>query len=129
MQGAGGTTYKHIGKLNVLCTCDLYNEGIDIPSVDTLLFLRPTQSPVVLQQQLGRGLRLSNDKESCLVIDLVGRHRVDFRFDRLLTLLSGLPRGDLAESVEKGFASLPPGCHIHLDHIERSPVAVDPQTE
>jgi hypothetical protein len=110
------------GEVNVLCTCDLYNEGIDIPSVDTLLFLRPTQSPVIIQQQLGRGLRLAPDKDSCLIIDLVGRHKVDFRFDRMFGILSGLPRTQLISAVEHGFSSLPPGCHIQLDKLTREQV-------
>ncbi len=109
-------------EVTVLCTCDLYNEGIDIPSVDTLLFLRPTQSPVVFQQQLGRGLRLYDKKESCVVIDLVGRHRADFRFDRLLAVLTGLPRATLIEQVQHGFSTLPPGCHLQLDRISRQQV-------
>ena len=54
------------GELCALVTVDLYNEGIDLPMVDTLLLLRPTQSPVLFQQQIGRGLRLSPGKESCL---------------------------------------------------------------
>jgi superfamily II DNA or RNA helicase/HKD family nuclease len=110
------------GEIQVICTCDLYNEGIDIPDVDTLLILRPTQSPVLIQQQLGRGLRLSPGKESCLVIDLVGRHNAEFRFDRMLGLLSGLPRSELKEATEHGFAKLPPGCHIHLDRLTRDQV-------
>ena len=61
-------------EVNVITTCDLYNEGVDIPSVDTLLLLRPTQSPVVFQQQIGRGLRLSEGKHCCLILDFVGRH-------------------------------------------------------
>lgn len=107
------------GEVNVLCTCDLYNEGIDIPDVDTLLFLRPTQSPVVFQQQLGRGLRLAKGKESCVVIDLVGRFRNDFRADKILGIMTGLPRQRLIEELEKGFSHLPPGCHIQLDRISR----------
>lgn len=62
------------GELSVLVTVDLYNEGVDLPFVDTLLLLRPTQSPVVFQQQIGRGLRLHPGKDSCLVLDFVGQH-------------------------------------------------------
>lgn len=102
------------GEIAAIVTCDLYNEGVDLPLVDTLLLLRPTQSPVLFQQQIGRGLRLANGKESCLVLDFVGRHRQEFRFDRLLSTITGLSRGQLVEAVEKGFGSLPPGCHIHL---------------
>jgi superfamily II DNA or RNA helicase len=102
------------GELCALVTVDLYNEGIDLPLVDTLLLLRPTQSPVLFQQQIGRGLRLAPGKESCLVLDFVGQHRAEFRFDRLLSSLTGLSRRELVDSVENGFGSLPPGCHIHL---------------
>lgn len=110
------------GEVAALVTCDLYNEGVDLPMVDTLLLLRPTQSPVLFQQQIGRGLRLSPGKESCLILDFVSRHREDFRFDRLLSTLTGLPRGQLIEAVDKGFGSLPPGCHIHLQRQAREQV-------
>ena len=102
------------GKVAALVTCDLYNEGVDLPLVDTLLLLRPTQSPVLFQQQIGRGLRLAKGKESCLILDFVGRHREEFRFDRLLSTITGLSRGQLIDAVENGFGALPPGCHIQL---------------
>ena len=108
-----------VREVNVLCTCDLYNEGIDIPEVDTLLLLRPTQSPVLYQQQLGRGLRLLFGKTSCLILDFVGRHREDFRFDRLYQILTGLSRVHLIKAVEEGFSQLPPGCYLHLDRVSR----------
>lgn len=95
------------GELCALVTVDLYNEGVDLPLVDTLLMLRPTQSPVLFQQQLGRGLRLSPNKDSCLVLDFVGQHHSDFRFDRLLSGMTGLTRRELIEAVEQGFGSLP----------------------
>lgn len=110
------------GEVCVLVTCDLYNEGVDIPQVDTLLLLRPTQSPVLFQQQLGRGLRLYPGKTCCLVLDFVGRHRQEFRFDRLFSVLTGLTRGQLVEAVEKGFSGLPPGCHIQLQPQARDQV-------
>lgn len=110
------------GEIAAIVTCDLYNEGVDLPLVDTLLLLRPTQSPVLFQQQIGRGLRLAAGKESCLVLDFVGRHRQEFRFDRLLSTLTGLPRGQLIDAVDKGFGALPPGCHIHLQRQTREQV-------
>lgn len=110
------------GELCALVTVDLYNEGIDLPMVDTLLLLRPTQSPVLFQQQIGRGLRLAPGKESCLVLDFVGHHRTEFRFDRLLSSLTGLSKRELLENVENGFGSLPPGCHIHLQRQTREQV-------
>ncbi len=110
------------GELCALVTVDLYNEGVDLPMVDTLLLLRPTQSPVLFQQQIGRGLRLAPGKESCLVLDFVGQHRADFRFDPLLSNLTGLSRRELVDGVESGFGSLPPGCHIHLQRQTREQV-------
>lgn len=110
------------GEVCALVTVDLYNEGVDLPTVDTLLLLRPTQSPVLFQQQLGRGLRLAPDKDCCLVLDFVGQHRADFRFDRLLSGITGLTRRELMEAVDQGFGSLPPGCHIHLQQQTREQV-------
>jgi superfamily II DNA or RNA helicase/HKD family nuclease len=110
------------GELCALVTVDLFNEGVDLPFVDTLLLLRPTQSPVLFQQQIGRGLRLAEGKESCLVLDFVGQHRTDFRFDRLLGTLTGRSRRELLDDVEQGFGHLPPGCHIQLQRQTREQV-------
>lgn len=110
------------GELCALVTCDLYNEGVDLPSVDTLLLLRPTQSPVLFQQQIGRGLRLHEGKQSCLILDFVGRYREEFRFDRLLSAITGLSRGQLSDSVEKGFSSLSPGCLIQLQQFTKEQI-------
>lgn len=109
-------------ELCALVTVDLYNEGVDLPFVDTLLLLRPTQSPVLFQQQIGRGLRLASGKDSCLVLDFVGQHKADFRFDRLFSSLTGLSRQELLVSVNEGFASLPPGCYLHLQPQTRKQV-------
>jgi superfamily II DNA or RNA helicase/HKD family nuclease len=107
------------GAVAVLVTVDLYNEGVDLPFVDTLLFLRPTQSALVFQQQLGRGLRLCAGKSTCLVLDFVGQHREDFRFDRLLSGVTGLTRRELEDGLENGFSTLPAGCHIQLHRQAR----------
>ena len=63
------------GELDAIFTVDLFNEGVDIPAVDTLLFVRPTESLTVFTQQVGRGLRLHPDKEACVIIDLIGNYR------------------------------------------------------
>jgi superfamily II DNA or RNA helicase len=110
------------GEVCALVTCDLYNEGVDLPSVDTLLLLRPTQSPVLFQQQIGRGLRLYEGKQSCLVLDFVGRYRTDFRFDRLISTITGLSRGEMIDAVEGGFSALPAGCHIQLQRVTKDQI-------
>ena len=63
------------GELDVIFTVDLFNEGVDIPPVDTLLFVRPTESLTVFTQQIGRGLRLHDEKDHCVIIDLIGNYR------------------------------------------------------
>ena len=111
-----------LGTVCVLVTVDLFNEGVDIPAVDTLLLLRPTQSQVLFQQQIGRGLRLSTGKESCLILDFVGKHTAEFRFDHLLGQLTGLDRRQLIDGVENGFSQLPAGCHIQLQQQSREQI-------
>ena len=116
---AAATTRLRDRDVNVLFTCDLFNEGIDLPFVDTLLFLRPTSSATVFLQQMGRGLRLSEGKPSCLILDFVGQHRREFRFDSVLSAVTGIPRGRLPREVEAEFPTLPAGCVIQLDRVAK----------
>ncbi|HEV8322532.1 MAG TPA: DUF3427 domain-containing protein [Myxococcota bacterium] len=106
-------------KVNVLFTCDLYNEGVDLPFVDTLLLLRPTMSATLFLQQLGRGLRHHAAKSTCLVLDFIGRHRDEFRFDAVLSAFTGVPRARLRRDLEEGFPFLPSGCSVQLDEVSR----------
>ncbi len=103
------------GRVRVVFSVDLFNEGVDVPVVDTLLMLRPTESPTLFLQQLGRGLRRSKDKGFCTVLDFVGTHRKEFRFDRRYRALLGGTRRDIERSVQQGFPFLPAGCYMHLD--------------
>ncbi len=94
--------------VNILFAADLFNEGLDIPDVDTVLFLRPTESATVFLQQLGRGLRRTPDKAVLTVLDFVGHHRKEFRFDQKLRALTGATRSGLERQVKEGFPfSLP----------------------
>jgi superfamily II DNA or RNA helicase/HKD family nuclease len=102
-------------RVNVVFSVDLFNEGVDVPAVDTLLMLRPTDSPTLFLQQLGRGLRRHPSKSVCTVLDFVGHHRSEFRFDRRFGALLGGSRNDVAKQVERGFPFLPAGCHMELD--------------
>jgi len=105
------------GELRAVFTVDLFNEGIDVPNVDTLLLLRPTESPTLFLQQLGRGLRKAEGKGACTVLDFVGTHRKEFRFDRRLRALLGGSRADVERQVRNDFPFLPAGCSFHLDHV------------
>ena len=104
----------HGGHIKVLFSVDLFNEGVDVPAVDTLLMLRPTESGTLFLQQLGRGLRRNHNKSVCTVLDFVGRHRAEFRFDLKLSALLRVGRGTLKAQIEQGFPFLPAGCHFHL---------------
>ena len=104
-------------RVNIVFSVDLFNEGVDVPVVDTLLMLRPTDSPTLFLQQLGRGLRRAEGKNICTVLDFVGLHRKEFRFDRRFRALLGGSRKNVIEQIENGFPFLPAGCHMELDHV------------
>ncbi len=106
-------------EIAILFSVDLFNEGVDVPNVDTLLLLRPTDSPTLFLQQLGRGLRKHPGKGTCLVLDFVGQHRREFRFDRRFQALLGGSRKHVERQVEAGFPFLPAGCHLELEHRAR----------
>jgi len=90
--------------------------------VDTLLLLRPTDSPTLFLQQLGRGLRRAPGKEAGLVLDFVGQHHQRYRLDRRYRALLGGSRRGLVDAVEQGFPLLPAGCHLELDRVARERV-------
>jgi superfamily II DNA or RNA helicase/HKD family nuclease len=110
------------GSIQILCVVDIYNEGIDVPNVNTVFFFRPTESATVFLQQLGRGLRRSPGKSELVVFDLTCRQRMEFRFDRRLRALLGHTPRELHEAVSSGFGRLPAGCHLHFDEIARDEV-------
>ena len=89
-------------EVNVLFTVDVFNEGLDIPDVDTVLFLRPTESSTIFMQQLGRGLRRTHRKAVLTVLDFVGYHRKEFNFSRKFGVLTGYPREAPREGCEGG---------------------------
>ena len=105
------------GKVQVVFSVDLFNEGVDVPTVDTVLMLRPTESATLFLQQLGRGLRTARGKTICTVLDFVGAHRREFRFDLRYRALLGGSRRELQRAVEDGFPYLPAGCHMQLDQV------------
>jgi superfamily II DNA or RNA helicase/HKD family nuclease len=113
----------HAGSLEALCVVDLFNEGIDLPLVDRVVMLRPTESKIVFLQQLGRGLRAATGKTRLEVIDFVGNHRVFA--SRLVHLLSLVPRAEGAASAAAfavlkaylagGEPELPAGCVLDVE--------------
>lgn len=108
--------------INLIFVVDLYNEGVDIPEVDTVMFLRPTESLTVFLQQLGRGLRLHNDKECLTVLDFIGAQRKEFRFASRFRALSVKPTAKLDQEIESEFPHLPSGCVIKLERVAQQRV-------
>lgn len=106
-------------EVNVLFAVDLFNEGVDLPQIDTVFFLRPTESATVFLQQLGRGLRRAEGKDCLTVLDFIGKANRNFRFDLRFRALTGMSGGALRRQLEEGFPLLPAGCSMQLDRVAR----------
>jgi len=105
------------GELDVVCAVDMFNEGVDLPDLDTVMMLRPTESRILWLQQFGRGLRKAAADKRLKVIDYIGNHRT---FLLKPQTLFGLPAGDqnilnLIEQYQAGTLALPPGCSVVYD--------------
>lgn len=107
-------------RINILFAVDLFNEGLDIPEVDTVLFLRPTESATVFLQQFGRRLRRTRDKAVLTALDFVGHQRSEFRWDAKLRALTGRARGELVKDIQESFPFLPSGSQIVLDRVSQA---------
>ena len=103
------------GEVRFIFVVDIYNEGVDIPEVNTVLFLRPTESLTIFLQQLGRGLRLAEDKECLTVLDFIGQANKRYNFeDKFAALLSNTTRS-VTREIKDGFVSAPKGCYIQME--------------
>ena len=103
------------GEVRFIFVVDIYNEGVNIPEVNTVLFLRPTESLTIFLQQLGRGLRLAEDKECLTVLDFIGQANRKYNFeDKFAALLSNTSRS-VTREIKDGFTSLPKGCYVQLE--------------
>ena len=104
-------------EVNFICVVDLYNEGIDIPEIDTVLLLRPTESLTVYIQQLGRGLRLHKSKECLTVLDFIGHAHTKFNFEERFRALLTRTNKRIDAEIKYAFPSLPSGCVIELEKV------------
>ncbi|AEH00538.1 DEAD/DEAH box helicase [Lacinutrix sp. 5H-3-7-4] len=102
-------------EINYLFVVDMFNEGIDIPEIDTVLFLRPTESLTVFLQQLGRGLRLHEEKDCLTVLDFVGNSKPEYNFESKFRALIGKTNTTVLKEIEDDFPHLPLGCSIILE--------------
>lgn len=102
-------------EINFVFVVDIYNEGVDIPEVNTVLFLRPTESLTVFIQQLGRGLRLCDGKEALTVLDFVGQAHKKYNFEDRFKALLSRTRKTVEHEIKTGFVNVPRGCSIQLE--------------
>lgn len=107
------------GLIHYLCVVDIFNEGVDIPEVDTVLFLRPTDSLTIFLQQLGRGLRLSPGKTELTVLDFVAQVNKKYDFAGKFRALTLRPEKNIVQQIENGFTLLPTGCSIIMEKKAR----------
>lgn len=110
------------GDLQFLFVVDVFSEGIDVPEINLVLFLRPTESLTVFLQQLGRGLRHSPEKDCLTVLDFVGQVHRRYRIDRKLAALLRHTRRRIDREIERDFPNLPPGCSIQFERVAREHV-------
>lgn len=103
------------GDINYLCVADILNEGIDIPEIDTVLFLRPTESLTIFLQQLGRGLRLADGKTCLTVLDFVAQANKNYNYENRFRALVGRSTRSIEKEVKNGFVFLPRGCSITME--------------
>ena len=103
------------GEVRFLFVVDIYNEGVDIPEVNTVLFLRPTESLTIFLQQLGRGLRLSEEKECLTVLDFIGQANRKYNFENKFAALLSHATRSVSREIKDGFVSVPKGCYIQLE--------------
>lgn len=105
--------------LEVIFTVDIFNEGIDIPSINMVLFLRPTNSPIVFVQQLGRGLRKYKNKEFLTVLDFIGNHKKAYLIALALVGNKMIDKESIKLSIENNFADFK-NAFISMDEISKS---------
>ncbi|MCR5460859.1 MAG: DUF3427 domain-containing protein [Acetatifactor sp.] len=107
------------GAIKLICVVDLYNEGIDIKQINTVLFLRPTESLTIFLQQLGRGLRLADGKDCLTVLDYVGQANKKYNFEMKFRALLQTSNQGVKREIEAGFPHLPRGCFVSLERKAR----------
>ncbi|MEO6419652.1 MAG: DEAD/DEAH box helicase family protein, partial [Polyangiaceae bacterium] len=105
------------GEIEVLCAVDVFNEGLDVPTINTVLMLRPTESPVIFLQQIGRGLRTAQGKSHLTIVDFIGNHRSFLQKPQAILSLTGRPIPPFAalREIKNGSLDLPEGCHVDIE--------------
>ena len=113
------TSDSRLDYLDYIFTVDIFNEGVDIPEINQVIMLRPTQSPIVFVQQLGRGLRKATDKEYVVVLDFIGNYKNNFMIPIALSGDRTYNKDNVRRYVMEGTRVIPGSSTIHFDEISR----------
>lgn len=108
--------------LQYILTVDIFNEGVNIPEINQVVLLRPTQSPIVFVQQLGRGLRKSQDKEYVVILDFIGNYKNNFMIPIALSGDRSYNKDNIRRYVLEGERIIPGSSTIHFDEISKKQI-------
>lgn len=107
------------GAIDYIFSVDIFSEGVDIPQVNQVIMLRPTQSPIVFVQQLGRGLRKASDKEYVVILDFIGNYKNNFMIPIALSGDRSYNKDSIRRYVMEGERVIPGASTIHFDEISK----------
>ena len=108
--------------LDYIFTVDIFNEGVDIPEINQVIMLRPTESPIVFVQQLGRGLRKAEDKEYVVILDFIGNYENNFMIPIALSGERNYNKDNMRRYVMEGCRVIPGASTIHFDEIAKNKI-------
>ena len=106
-------------RLDYILTVDIFNEGVDIPDINQVIMLRPTESPIIFVQQLGRGLRKANNKEYVVVLDFIGNYNNNFMIPVALSGDRTYNKDNMRRYVSEGTSEIPGCSTIHFDAVTK----------
>ncbi|MBR2669578.1 MAG: DEAD/DEAH box helicase [Solobacterium sp.] len=106
-------------RLDYIFSVDIFNEGIDIPELNQIVMLRPTQSPIIFVQQLGRGLRKADDKEFVVILDFIGNYTNNYMIPIALSGDRSYNKDNMRRYVTDGARIIPGSSTVHFDEISR----------
>ena len=108
--------------LDYIISVDIFSEGVDVPEINQVIMLRPTESPIIFIQQLGRGLRKAEGKEYVVVIDFIGNYRNNFMIPIALSGDRSYNKDNIRRYVTEGGRVIPGASTIHFDEISRKKI-------
>ena len=105
--------------LDYILSVDIFSEGVDVPEINQIIMLRPTQSPIVFIQQFGRGLRKAENKKYVVVLDFIGNYTNNFMIPIALSGDRSFNKDNIRRYVAEGGRAIPGGSTVHFDEISR----------